>query len=336
MRKLLSVLFGLSLVFAVGVSAQAGQPVELIDLPDPNLEVDGIVVASKYGDFYTYPVSLIEDLSQASSTDSLDLDDWSSKGGSGLLEFQIYSGSGGHQNPVIPRTGDTADPGKVIPDENFEVALDGSKGGATVNYSFHDIWGNGSGESKGPGPVLVSDVLDYLHTFDQDYNVPVFGFDLNETGANSALWAKARAYIVDQYGAPVDGASWILNDPTGGQEFVDFGLITVGDLNPDFVYAPQYLALQGTSLAWYEINNANTGSGFVDYFIVAPNMDLSQYAAEGNRLYIELNFEALDDGSEEVYLMGAVAAPKIIPEPATMALFGLGLLGAAFRRKRRG
>lgn len=307
MKKIL--LLAVMMIFASVAHVQAAAP-EFIELPDPDAEVDGVHLGSAYGDFYAYPTTLIEALANSPLNDiDLVASDWDVKTGSGLLGLKVLTG------------------GNVNNDAPFIDALKQTSGS-----TYTGEWG-------ATNAVPVDDLLTYLHSFDNDANVPVFGFDMNESvgGTTGYLWVKAGGYIVDKNGAPVPGGSWILNDTTGGAwEFSDLLAAMNMPPKPDYALAPQQVPVEGDSHAIYLMDN-NVGGGRLDYFVVAPKMDLSQYAGKEYGLRIWFDFADVDDGFEEVYLLGTYGAPpdeNIVPEPMSMVLFGLGLVGAAIRKRK--
>ena len=97
----------------------------------------------------------------------------------------------------------------------------------------------------------------------------------------------------------------------------------------------------------------NKGSGQPDFLIYAPDMDLNQYLAT-DLFVVKANVGCLMDatgafvvapldgntlgcntnGFEEFGIVGALA-PSKVPEPSTMVLAGLGLLGLSRLRRNR-
>ncbi|PIQ89462.1 MAG: PEP-CTERM sorting domain-containing protein [Candidatus Omnitrophica bacterium CG11_big_fil_rev_8_21_14_0_20_42_13] len=273
----------------------------VVVLPDPNAEFDGIAYASKIDDFYTFPASLMLEF-------GLPAADWDVVAGTGGLDVILYNGPGSSNIGV--GTGAFT----------FESAIDAPGAGTST---FSGIWGNGVQVN---GPVTVAKVLDYLEAqFGPGVTVPVFNFDSHEPNSSGEfLNVVGQVKILDTTNSNAVAASWSLDN------------VNDGIFDPTaWVTVPNTLVLTGDSSATYTIDNNRSGNARLDYSVFAPTMDLSPYDSTDYLFVVDLRFDQIDNGFEEVYLSGTFTPGTAVPEPATMSLFGIGLLGLAASRKRR-
>ncbi|MGE5279201.1 MAG: PEP-CTERM sorting domain-containing protein [Deltaproteobacteria bacterium] len=288
-KLLLGVIAGL--VFAgIGVLPALA----VVELPDPGTVLpDGSTIATLHDDFYAYSAKL---------NTLLGYPGFNVPTGTGGLDILVYTGANGQDN-------DPVNGGFVFPDPMQDP------GGSVTTFS--GVWGT---QDPDHDPILVDDVLGYLHTFGPDINIPVFDFDMNQTGANPDLDILGRVYILDPSNGNSTVAEWdfddILNNTFDADAWVTAtGVIDLGG---------------GLSV------DHNKGSGKLDYIGIAPTMDLSLYSGKDYTFYADFRMRGLNDGFEELYLSGAFAPQHtLVPEPATMALFGLGLAGVIARKRRK-
>jgi len=323
MRKVLIFAIAICLTMCYVNTASA-----VLLLPDPDTVVDGVVVASQYDDFRTYPASLMIELANRNPGDpnvTWTAADWFINTGTGGLDLLVYTGAAGQKNDPVS-TGQSFEDPLIEPNPNKTNSFDGTWGLADPTFKHSPI--------AIDGPVYVDDILTYLELkVGEGATIPVFNFDMTEPQGGKPseppnyLTVSGQARIVD----PDTNATvkfWAFDN-----EIDDIYNMT------DWVYAPNWLEVPGTS-GNYTIRN-NVGGGKLDYAVFAPDMDLSEWssAANGGKRYkyaIDIHFREIEGSSEELYLTGAFAAPGTeIPEPVSAFLVGIGLLGLGIFKKRR-
>ncbi|HSV43120.1 MAG TPA: PEP-CTERM sorting domain-containing protein, partial [Candidatus Bathyarchaeia archaeon] len=169
-------------------------------------------------------------------------------------------------------------------------------------------------------------------------NIPVFNFDMNQTGANPDVFINGQVRIVDTTDNSI-AAFWAFDNLKNNVYDPSSMVLAMGniDLGVDQCINPK----NGHEQTCYALDN-NKGSGSLDFIAFAPTMDLRPYA---DSKYVFLadfsignaagDFGALNNGFEELYLTGAFAPSNTVPEPASILLFATGLMGwAGFRRKK--
>ena len=296
MKKLaLSIFAGLILSFSAASSSFA-----ITFLPDPNTIIaPGETIALLHDDFYAYSAPLNTLLGYEGFDEST---------GTGGLDVLIYSGAVGQDNNPVG--------GGFI----FEDPLVAPSGSAT---DFQGVWGAGLGTD---GPVLVDNLYNYLDTV-FGVSIPVFSFDMNQAkGQGIDIYVAGEVFLWDP-DTSTKVKSWAL-DSIANDVFDAPNQTDITD--PKWVKADGVLNL-GPGL---EVDH-NKGSGRLDYVAYAPTMDLSLYTGKGYQFHADFRLSGLSGGHEELFLTGAFAPTPshAVPEPTSMALFGIGVAGAFIRRK---
>jgi hypothetical protein len=267
-------------------------------------------IASRHDDFYSYSADLLTKLGYKGFNESV---------GSGKLDLIVYTGAGGQLNNTVV--------GGPFPDP-----LSTPSGSPTTFFS--GTWGATGAYT----PIAVDSVLTYLHSFDPNVNIPIFEFDMNQTGSAPDVLVSGQVRMWNTAGG--QEAFWafdnILNNAFDPAAMVaSLGNI---DLGVDQCINPH----NGHAETCYTLDN-NKGSGSLDFVAYAPTMDLSKYAGLGYTLTADFyignpdknGYGVLNNGFDELYMTGNFAPSNPVPEPATLVLLGTGLLGFGLIKRKR-
>jgi len=324
MRKVLMAVVVVSLLSLL--TAALGSAAEIM-LPDPTMKYTtgtktpyDRYLAWAHDDFWSYSAALLE---QAQDNGDLPIATYGNYKdafggvGTGTLDLVLYTGAGGVKNPY-----------------GFQDPTQNTNGSAT---NFAGSWGDGTAAVN--GPVLVGQVLDYLHALDPQNNIPVFMLDLNQTGSQPDMGFVGRVILVDATGAVTGTAGmiveeWAFDENPQPADPVDPNRMYSADPLLNDVDKPGFSAegvynQDAPATAIY----FSGGGGNLDYIAYAPTMNLANF---DRRLQFVVQFRMgdfygmpeLNDGFEEIYLTGRFA-PQQVPEPAILLLLGLGLVGLA-------
>jgi PEP-CTERM motif len=183
------------------------------------------------------------------------------------------------------------------------------------------ITGNATGsDATASGEVtLAGDVLtlDITNTSPFDARITGIGFDLifGDFTANDS--SGINGFTGDDVGGFTFSDDALGNVPQFPSSVLDFGWITGGDFRGGFPNAG--LAPDGTTLS----------------FTVTDTLDLFGGLTEtqiADAIFVRFQRVGEDGEGSDVGTPGDV--PDVVPEPATLLLFGLGLAGAAAVRRR--
>jgi hypothetical protein len=223
-------------------------------------------------------------------------------------------------------------------------------GNQSSSYTMTDVGGQFVGDQANRWDIKLSQLQSYLGTHDL-----VFLFDNNQSGNGSNqyvnIWGQAR--IIDAAGNTVSGLCFEISTGSGcgtDNPLDDSTFLPViSDFCVDKVTGASYkigLAQNagdcpveaGHPQGGYQVNN-NISTSTAEF--AAVNLALNAAALDplNGELFLSINirYTGNDAGAEQLWICSAcdVTGERVnVPEPATLALFGISLLGLAFFRRR--
>jgi len=341
--------------------------------PREAILMDGIPVAFKYDDFWSYSGHILESIQTVNPTliPKATFGTYDFSTGTGVILVNLTSVAGGATNPF-----GLQDP----------VDLQGSGDNVT---GWVGEWGNDPQsltvwQSVGQSPQGYSDpaalqgttstvgeMLAALQSMNPDWTIPLIYADYNQTGGGDSLFMSAQVRIIDPSDGSIEGF-WQLDSLTNNAWDQDHPTYNFGDIT--FTDAATCAAIGAwdpltgegcagiTASGLTYTGSHNLGSGKADFMAYAPDMDLSQY--NPNYLWVVTvnlgcnpqgipvglpnpDYDPTDpksdefttqgcntNGFEEFGFIGGVG-PTQVPEPHSLALLGLGFAAAGFGMRRR-
>jgi hypothetical protein len=303
--------------------------------------MDGIPIAFKYDDAWSYSFPLLTQL-QAAGFIPASYGSYDFAVGVGGQDAVLFTQAGGTDNDPVG-VGDCCileEPGPTTAGNTRFVE----------SWWGQDDQDNDGIPDTGDGPNTVGEVLEFLHSYNPDQDIPVFVVDWNQTGGDDSLLVSANVFILDDADGTTVVADWSLDTITNGSFDRNAQALNLGQIcfAPDSSTCGTGDVYIGPTLSGntYSVSH-NVGSGKPDFAVFAPDMDLSLY--DPNDIFVfrlVLGCESgtgVDgdllgcgtNGGEEGFMTGRISTSQVVPEPSTIALLGLGLVGFGFRRWKK-
>lgn len=346
-------------------NATYGQYLDATGMLRDAILMDGIPIAFKYDDFWSYSGKILTSI-QTVNPSLIPTSTFGTYGfstGTGNILVNLSSVAGGAKNP-----GGLQDP------------VDLTGGGDNVT-GWVGEWGNDPQsvtvwKSVGTSPIGYSDpasaqgststvgeLLAMLQGINPEWTVPLIYADYNQTGGGDSLFMSAQVRIIDTKGTATTAddtiagfwqldsqtnTAWDQNSPTynfGDITFTDFANCTIA-WNPLTGVGCAGVTTSGLTYT----GSHNLGSGKADFMAYAPDMDLTLFNKDFlwvATVNLGCNPEGVPDGLgvteqgcntngyEEFGIIGGVGGNRLIPEPGSMLLVGLGLAAAGFSMRRK-
>lgn len=230
-----------------------------------------------------------------------------------LYDTTIYSGSvGTGVNDLVLWSG----PAVKNEDMGDDDSLDFNPSVSENTGDTKDKDGNASGTWIAPVDLLYTYLMQVYNT-----DIPVFVYDFNQDQSHTTLQSWGSVSIRDASGSLVDNDyQWLFGTE---QSKVEVPL--------EIPYYDEDGVLQSAP--------SSKGGGKGDFYLLAdPSLadplKLGLYKDQGWYLYVNMNFNYLNNGFEEIFLTGALQPSTAVPEPSSLFLLGFGVSMLVFIRRK--